>query len=111
MTVLEAAVSPAAHQRAHQRQKPTARRRMQSRAARIHLSVHVGAVQQQELHHVQAVVLYGVDEWGAAALDIHCIDVRATLQEQQNSLLAPGVHGHVQGSEPFIIANLQVHGA
>lgn len=36
-----------------------------------------------------------------AWLSHHCIDVRATLQEQQNSLLAPGVHGHVQGSEPL----------
>lgn len=44
MTVLEAAVSPAAHQRAHQRQEPAAGRGMQSRAARVHLSVHVGAV-------------------------------------------------------------------
>lgn len=30
----------------------------------------MGTNQQQELHHVQAVVLHGVDEWGAAALDI-----------------------------------------
>lgn len=30
----------------------------------------MGTNQQQKLHHVQAVVLHGVDEWGAATLDI-----------------------------------------
>ena len=44
VTVLEAAVRAAADQRAHQREEPAARRRVQRRAARIHLSVHVGAV-------------------------------------------------------------------
>lgn len=120
----------------------------------------MGTNQQQQLHHAQAVVLHGVDEWGAAALDVlregrslshpfsagsehpslwsslrrfrhlnppwlplrappprphprarprpsppaslahHCVDVSTALQEQQNSLLAPGVHGHVQSGEP-----------
>jgi hypothetical protein len=44
VTVLEAAVRSAADQRAHERQEPAAGRRVQRRAARVHLSVHVGTV-------------------------------------------------------------------
>lgn len=44
MAVLEAAVCAAADQRAHEREEPAAGRRVQRRAARVHLRVHVGAV-------------------------------------------------------------------
>lgn len=44
VTILEAAVGAAADQGAHERQEPAARRRVQRRAARVHLRVHVGAV-------------------------------------------------------------------
>lgn len=48
VAVLEAAVSAAADQRAHEWEQPAARRRVQGRAARVHLGVHVGAVLQGE---------------------------------------------------------------
>lgn len=44
VAVLEATVGAAADQRAHEREEPAARRRVQRRATRVHLSVHVGAV-------------------------------------------------------------------
>lgn len=44
VAVLEAAVCAAADQRAHEREEPAAGRRVQRRAAGVHLRVHVGAV-------------------------------------------------------------------
>ena len=48
VAVLEAAVCAAADQRAHEREEPAAGRRVQRRAARVHLRVHVGAVLRAE---------------------------------------------------------------